>query len=178
MKRRGSRGGGGVLGFLVLAFVAGVYVDQAFPDWLPYFGHRSVSNVDLAELQQAIRVVQADYVDGNINTTKLSHGTVQGLIAALNDPFSSYYDPEQYKKLKQRYERSYSGIGIYLTFTKDYPVITGTLAGSAAAKAELQAGGQIVQGGDKDLKGITPDQAPPVSPGPDRTQGRVEISPA
>src|SRR5258708_19719799 len=130
MNRRASLRGGAVLGFLVLAFVAGVYVDQAFPDWLPYFGHRSVSNVDLAELQQAIRVVQADYVDGNINRAKLSHGTVQGLIAALNDPFSSYYDPEQYKKLKQRYEGSYSGIGIYLTFTKDYPVITGTLAAS------------------------------------------------
>jgi carboxyl-terminal processing protease len=176
MNRRASLRGGAVLGFLVLAFVAGVYVDQAFPDWLPYFGHRSVSNVDLAELQQAIRVVQADYVDGSINTSKLSHGTVQGLIAALNDPFSSYYDPEQYKKLKQKYEGRYSGIGIYLTFTKDYPVITGTVAGSPAAKAGLQAGDQIVKVGDKDLKGITADQATTLIQGPDGTKVMLEIS--
>src|SRR6202158_1204007 len=177
MNRRASlRGGAVFLAILVIGLVAGVYLDQAFPDYVPYFGHRSVSNVDLAELQQAIRVVQADYVDGSINTAKLSHGTVQGLIAALGDPFSSYYDPDQYKKLKQRYAGLYSGVGVTLAFSRDYPVITGTLAGSPAAKAGLQAGDQIVKVGDKDLKGITSDQATSLIPGPDGTKGVREIS--
>jgi carboxyl-terminal processing protease len=176
MNRRASLRGGAVLAVLIVGFALGVYVDQAFPDYVPYFGHRSVSSVDLSELQQAIRVVQADYVDGNINTKKLSHGTVQGLIAGLGDPFSSYYDPDQYKKLKQKYEGNYSGVGIYLTFTKDYPVITGTLAGSPAAKAGLRAGDQIVKVGDKDLKGITADQATTLIQGPDGTKVTMEIS--
>src|SRR5258708_28806686 len=118
MNRRASLRGGAVLIVLIAGFVAGVYTDQALPDWLPYVAHRAVGGVDLSELQQAIRVVEADYVDGSVNTAKLSHGTVQGLIAGLGDPFSSYYDPDQYKKLKQKYEGNYSGIGIYLTFTK------------------------------------------------------------
>ncbi|GAC1471033.1 MAG: S41 family peptidase [Candidatus Dormibacteraceae bacterium] len=176
MNRSASLRGGAFLVILVVGFLAGVYTDQAFPDYLPYVGHRSVSGVELAELQQAIRVVQADYVDGSINTKKLSHGTVQGLIAALGDPFSSYYDPEQYKKLKQRYEGRYSGIGIYLTFTKDYPVITGTVPGSPAAKAGLQAGDQIVKVGEKDLKGITADQATAMIQGPDGTKVTLDIS--
>jgi carboxyl-terminal processing protease len=176
MNRRASSWGGAVLIALILGFLAGVYTDQAFPDWMPYVAHRSVGGVDLTELQQAIRVVQADYVDGKIDTKKLSHGTVQGLIAGLGDPFSSYYDPEQYKKLKQRYAGSYSGIGIYLTFTKDYPVITGTVAGSPAAKAGLQAGDQIVKVGDKDIKGITADQATALIQGPDGTKVTLEIS--
>ena len=175
MNRRAALRGGAVLVGLIVFFLAGVYTDQAFPDYLPYLGHRSVGSVDLTELQQAIRVVQADYVDGTINTTKLSHGTVQGLIAGLGDPFSSYYDPEQYKKLKQRYAGSYSGIGIYLTFTKDYPVITGTVAGSPAAKAGLQPGDQIVKVGDKDIKGITSDQATALIQGPDGTKVALEI---
>jgi carboxyl-terminal processing protease len=176
MNRRASSWGGAVLIVLIVGFLAGVYTDQAFPDWMPYVAHRSVGSVDLTELQQAIRVVQADYVDGKIDTKKLSHGTVQGLIAGLGDPFSSYYDPEQYKKLKQRYAGSYSGIGIYLTFTKDYPVITGTVAGSPAAKAGLQAGDQIVKVGDKDIKGITADQATALIQGPDGTKVTLEIS--
>lgn len=176
MNRRASSWGGAVLIVLIVGFLAGVYTDQAFPDWMPYVAHRSVGGVDLTELQQAIRVVQADYVDGKIDTKKLSHGTVQGLIAGLGDPFSSYYDPEQYKKLKQRYAGSYSGIGIYLTFTKDYPVITGTVAGSPAAKAGLQAGDQIVKVGDKDIKGITADQATALIQGPDGTKVTLEIS--
>src|SRR5713226_9171857 len=79
-----------------VGFGLGVYTDRAFPDVLPYFPHHSTGEVDTTELQQAIRVIEADYVDGNVDSNKLSHGTVQGLIASLNDPFSTYYDPDQY----------------------------------------------------------------------------------
>jgi carboxyl-terminal processing protease len=154
---------GGVVVVVVLlmtfGFGIGVYVDQAFPDALPFIAHHSTGRIDTTELQQAIRVIEADYVDGNLDTTKLSHGTVQGLITSLNDPFSAYYDPQQYKRLQDVYAGHYSGIGIYLTFSASYPVITGTVPGSPAATAGLQAGDQIVKVGDKDMKGITSDQA-------------------
>jgi len=137
MNRRASLRGGAVLLILVLGFVAGVYTDQAFPEWVPYFGHRSVSGVDLSELQQAVRLIQADYVDGNLDTKKLSHSSVQGLVSGLGDPFSAYFDPEQYKRLQASYQGRYSGIGIYLSFTTGYPVISGTVPGSPAAAAGL-----------------------------------------
>ena len=96
---------GGVVVVVVLlitfGFGIGVYVDQAFPDALPFIAHHSTGRIDTTELQQAIRVIEADYVDGNLDTTKLSHGTVQGLITSLNDPFSAYYDPQQYKRLQE-----------------------------------------------------------------------------
>jgi carboxyl-terminal processing protease len=155
----------GVIG-LGFGFGVGVYTDQAFPDALPYVAHHSAGKVDTTELQQAIRVIQADYVDGNVDPKKLSHGTVQGLIASLNDPFSAYYDPDQYKRLQQVYTGKYSGIGIYLTFSSAYPVITGTVPGSPAASAGLQSGDQIVKVGDKDMKGVTADQAAALIQGP------------
>jgi len=176
MNRRVSLRGGAVLLILVFGFVAGVYTDQAFPEWVPYFGHRSVSGVDLSELQQAVRLVQADYVDGNLNTTKLSHASVQGLISGLNDPFSAYFDPDQYKRLQATYQGRYSGIGIYLSFTTGYPIISGTVPGSPAAGAGLLAGDQIVKVGDKDTKGITADQATALIQGPDGSKVTLEIS--
>jgi carboxyl-terminal processing protease len=176
MNRRAALRGGAVLAVIIVGFVAGVYTDQAFPEYLPYFGHRSVSGVDLTELQQAVRLVQADYVDGSIDTKKLSHGTVQGLITSLGDPFSAYFDPEQYKRLQQVYNGRYSGIGIYLSFTTGYPVITGTVPGSPAAAAGLQAGDEIVKVGDKDMKGVTSDQATALIQGPDGTKVTMEIS--
>jgi carboxyl-terminal processing protease len=177
MNRRAALRGGAVLAILVVTFVAGVYVDQAFPEYVPYFGHRSVGNVDLSELQQAIRLIQADYVDGNkLDTTKLSHGTVQGLITGLGDPFSAYFDPAAYKRLQQSYQGLYSGIGIYLSFTTGYPVITGTVPGSPAVAGGLQAGDQIVKVENKDLKGVTSDQATTLIQGPDGTKVTLEIS--
>jgi carboxyl-terminal processing protease len=177
MNRRAALRGGAVLATLIVTFVAGIYVDQAFPYYVPYFGHRSVGNVDLSELQQAIRLVQADYVDASkVDSSKLTHSTVQGLITGLGDPFSAYFDPTQYKRLQQSYQGNYSGIGIYLSFTTGYPVITGTVPGSPAATAGVQAGDQIVKVGDKDMKGVTADQATTLIQGADGTKVTLEIS--
>src|ERR1700686_76982 len=175
MNRRAALRGGALLAILIITFSAGVFVDQAFPDIVPPF-HRSVGNVDLTELQQAIRVIQADYVDSHVDTTKLSHGTVQGLISGLGDPFSAYFDPAAYKRLQQSYQGNYSGIGIYLSFTTGYPVITGTVPGSPAATAGIQAGDQIVKVGDKDMKGVTADQATTLIQGVDGTKVTLQIS--
>src|SRR5580704_7310351 len=177
MNRRAALRGGAFLALFIVTFVAGVFVDQAYPEYVPYFGHRSVGSVDLTELQQAIRLVQADYVDSSkVDSAKLSHSTVQGLISGLGDPFSAYFDPTQYKKLQQSYKGLYSGIGIYLSFTTGYPAITGTVPGSPAAAAGLQAGDQIAKVGDKDMKGVTPDQATTLIQGPDGTKVTMEIS--
>src|SRR6202163_3413953 len=177
MNRRAALRGGAVIAVLIVTFAAGVFVDQAYPEYVPYFGHRSVGTVDLTELQQAIRLVQADYVDSSkVDSAKLSHSTVQGLITGLGDPFSAYFDPAQYKKLQQSYQGLYSGIGIYLSFTTGYPVITGTVPGSPAAAAGLQAGDQIVKVGDKDMKGVTSDVATTLIQGADGTKVTMEIS--
>src|SRR5713101_1182062 len=167
MRQRDALWGVAVLIVAVLGFGIGVYTDQAFPDVIPYVAHHSSGRVDTSELQQAIRLIQSQYVDANLDTTKLSRGTVQGLISALNDPFTAYYDPDAYKRLQQVYTGHYSGIGIDLTFSTSYPVITGTVPGSPAAAAGLLAGDQIVKVGDKDMKGITSDQATTLIQGPD-----------
>src|SRR5450759_5172111 len=161
MKLRAARLGGALLVVALLGFVLGVYVDQAFAGspYLPYLANHSVGRVDTTELQQAIQVIRANYVDDNLDATKLAHGTVQGLVASLGDPFSAYYDPMQYKRLTDSLQGQYSGVGIYLSFSAGYPVIADTVPDSPAAKAGLQAGDQIVKVGDKDMKGSAADQA-------------------
>ena len=176
MNRSVALRGGVVALILVVGFVAGVYVDQAYPEFVPYFGHRSVSKVDLSEVQQAARLIQADYVDSKVNTTKLSQGSVQGLVSSLGDPFSLYFDPTQFKRLQDSYQGRYTGIGVYLSFsTASYPVITGTVSGSPAAEAGIQAGDQVIKVGDKDIKGITADQATALIQGPEGTKVTLTI---
>jgi carboxyl-terminal processing protease len=98
------------------------------------------------------------------------------LITSLGDPFSAYFDPDQYKRLQASYQGRYSGVGIYLSFSTAYPVITGTVPGSPAATAGLRAGDQIVKVGDKDTNGITADQATALIQGPDGSKVTLEIS--
>src|SRR5665213_1564413 len=109
MKLRAARWGGAFLVVAVLGFVSGLYVDQAFPasPFVPYLAQHSVGRVNTTELQQAIQVIQANYVDKNLDATKLSQGTVQGLVAALSDPFSAYYNPAAFKKLQDSLQGQY-----------------------------------------------------------------------
>ncbi|HEY1421518.1 MAG TPA: S41 family peptidase [Candidatus Dormibacteraeota bacterium] len=176
MNRRAALSAGAGLLLLVVGFGAGAYADQQFPDWIPYIGHHSSGRIDLNEVQQAARLIQADYVDSNVNTSKLSQSTVQGLISGLNDPFTAYFTPDQYRRLQQSYQGNYSGIGIYLSFSASYPVISGTIPGSPAAAAGLEGGDEIVKVGDKDTKGITADQATALIQGADGTKVTLTIS--
>src|SRR5881392_158070 len=175
MNRSAALRGGALALVLVIGFLAGAYVDQAYPEFVPYLGHRSASRIDLTELQQAARLIQADYVDSSIDTKKLSHGSVQGLVNSLGDPYSIYFDADQYKKLQASYQGRYIGIGVYLSFSTGYPVITGTVPGSPAASAGLKSGDQIVKVGDKDIKGITADQATALIQGPEGSQVTITI---
>ena len=175
MNRSVALRGGAVALLVVVGFLAGVYLDQAYPEYVPYIGHRSASRIDLTEVQQAARLIQADYVDSSVDTKKLSQGTVQGLVNSLGDPFTIYFDPEQYRRLQQSYQGKYTGIGIYLSFGSAYPVITGTVPGSPAASAGLKSGDQIVKVGDKDIKGITADQATALIQGPEGSQVTITI---
>ena len=162
--------------FLVVGFVGGVYIDQRFPEYVPFFGHASSQRVDLTEMQQAARLIQADYVDSNVDPKKLSQGSVQGMVSSLGDPYTVYFDPTQYKKLQQSYNGQYTGIGIYVSFNATgYPVITGTVPGSPAAAAGLKSGDQIVKVGDKDVKGLTADQATSLIQGPEGTKVTLTI---
>jgi len=175
VNRRVALRGGALLIALFVAFAAGIYVDQTFPDYLPYVGHATAGRIDLTEVQQAARLIQADYVDSNVNTTKLSQSTVQGLVSGLNDPFTAYFTADQYKKLQDSYQGKYSGIGVYLTFGSSYPAITGTVPGSPAQAAGLLSGDQITQVGDKDTKGFTADQLTTLVQGPDGTQVTLTV---
>jgi carboxyl-terminal processing protease len=167
--------GGAFLVVGLVGFGAGVYADQALPDWIPYIAHHSTGRVDTTELQDAIRVIQAEYVDGNLDSTKMSQGTITGLVASLGDPYSAYYNPDQYKKLQEAYEGRYSGIGIYVTFGTGYPLITGTVPGSPAANAGLQSGDQILKVGTRDANGLSADVATSLIQGPDGTSVTLTI---
>jgi len=175
MNPRAALRGGALALMLAIGFVAGAWVDQAYPEWVPYVGHRSAERVDLTAVQEAARLIQADYVDSGVDTKKLAQGTVQGLVNSLGDPHSVYYTPEQYKRLQDSYQGRYTGIGVYLTFGTGYPLVTGTVPGSPAAAAGLRTKDQVTKVGERDIKGITADEATSLIQGPEGTKVTLTI---
>ena len=167
LRRRSAIGLAGLI-LLLGTFTAGVAVDQAFPEYVPslILPGQSRSQLDQADLAQALRIVQSHYYDPSVNTAKLTQGSIQGLIQALGDPYSQYLTPAQYTANEQALGGRHNGlIGVYIDFENGLPVITGLIAGSPAQTAGLRAGDVILTIGGTDTKGTTAAQVSTLTTG-------------
>jgi carboxyl-terminal processing protease len=171
-----------VAGFALLVGIAvgvlgGVYLDQNFPGQVPILAAQTPpkGDIDRAQLDQALRLLQAHYYDRSLDYRALSSGSVHGLVEGLNDPFSEYLDPSQYRSQENFYAGRYTGIGIYVDFRGEYPVITGVLPGTPAEKAGLRPDDVILKIGDRDARGLKSEQASSLIQGPEGTPVSLTI---
>jgi carboxyl-terminal processing protease len=160
LRLRRALGLAGVLiAVLGLGAIAGVYADQAYPDWLPPIAPRaSHQGLDQATFDRALRVIQNNYYNPKLSYTDLSHGSVRGLVGGLNDRFSYYLDPAEYQRQLNSYAGQYIGIGVEVTSSADYPVVDSVFPGGPAAKAGMKSGDTIIKVDGKDVRGQNPDQ--------------------
>lgn len=129
---------------LVLAFGAGIWADQRFPQFMPTFGqNRTV--LDSTTQQQALRIIQANYWTSDIDGTQLSDGSIAGMVEGLGDPFSRYLTPAQYRAQQESNQgRHPASIGISFAAEEEHPIVTGVLPASPAQQAGVQAGDVIL----------------------------------
>jgi len=92
---------------------------------------------------QVLRMLRDSYYE-DIDTGELESASVQGLLDALDDPYTTYLDAEQLAALRDHNEGAYVGVGIQVAGRNDVVVITRVFPDSPAAKAGLAAGDRVV----------------------------------
>jgi carboxyl-terminal processing protease len=164
------------LAILALGAGVGVYVDQAYPEYVPALGIRSNGELDSPRQQEALRVLKAHYYDRNLDYKKLSRGSVKGMVDALDDPYSTYFDPDQYKRFTQHLAGDpFIGIGVYIEFVSDYPHITGVIPGAPADKAGVRPDDIVLKIDGKDTRGMKADEGSALIRGPEGTTVTLTI---
>jgi carboxyl-terminal processing protease len=93
---------------------------------------------------------------GNIDDKKLDYGAVAGMVHAAGDPYTTFFDPDQSKQLKETLSGSFSGIGAEMGIKNGLVVVIAPLDGSPAQKAGIKAE-DIIAAVDK--KNITQDMS-------------------
>lgn len=95
----------------------------------------------------------------NISERDLFYGSLKGLIAAADDPYSSFFDPEKAKQFTEDISGSFEGVGIHIGIRDDRLTVIAPLKDSPAEQAGIKAGDKIFFIDEFDTTGITLEEA-------------------
>lgn len=105
-------------------------------------------------------LIEANYYLDEVGEEELREGAYEGIVNALGDIYSVYYTAEEAEEVFNQSEGIYYGIGAYcqLDSVSGYVKITGTIKGTPAEEAGLQAGDIIYMVEGEDMGGLDIDQ--------------------
>lgn len=92
---------------------------------------------------RAMSIVKNNF-DGKTDNKVLFDGAIEGMVHALDDPYSVYLDKEDFTKLSEMTEGSFGGIGIVFGKRGDDYVVISALADHPGALAGIKSGDIIL----------------------------------
>ena len=99
-----------------------------------------------ALIDEAWSKIVTEYVEGNeINTETLSHGAIRGMLQALDDPYNSFLNADEYTIYSSDFHGTFEGIGAYITVKEGKLSVIAPITDSPAEKAGIKAGDIILE---------------------------------
>ena len=123
---------------------------------------------------QVLDVLKSDYYEP-IDATELERSSVEGVIAALGDPYTDYLDPDELAALRESFDGAYSGVGLQAAQSGDGIVITRVYADGPAERADIRAGDRLVSVDGRPVAGRASAAVAEIR-GPEGTTVRLGIS--
>jgi carboxyl-terminal processing protease len=102
-------------------------------------------NVDFSLFWQVWDTLNAKYYDkSKLVPAQMVYGAIQGMVAAVGDPYTMYLPPTQNKVVNEDLSGSFEGVGIEIGYKNTHLAVIAPLPGSPAEKAGIKAGDYIV----------------------------------
>ena len=109
-----------------------------------------------------------------IEDEQLIEGGLKGMLQTI-DPYSNYYTPEEAIEIYKSLYGEFTGIGVYIEEKDSYINIKDIIKGAPSEKAGLQKDDLIISIDDKDIKGISLDNAHEMIQGQEGTKVKLGI---
>jgi len=102
-------------------------------------------NVDFSLFWQVWDTLTAKYYDkSKIVPAQMVYGAIQGMVAAVGDPYTMYLPPTENKTVNEDLSGSFEGVGIEIGYKNTHLAVVAPLNGSPAEKAGVKAGDYII----------------------------------
>jgi len=129
---------------------------------------------EFEKIKDAFHIIQNKYVD-HVPSDKLIEGAIDGMISALDDPYSDYMDPVAAEEFNSALHSSFEGIGAEVSMQNGKVTIVSPFKGSPAELAGLRPNDQILSVNGESLEGLDLQKAVMKIRGPKGTKATLKI---
>lgn len=137
---------------------------------------QSSQKVDFSLYWKVWDLLKDKYVDTEqLDANKLLYGSINGMLRATGDSYTSFLSPEENKRFNEEIEGSFEGIGAELGIKNGILTIIAPLEGTPAEKAGLRAGDKIIDINGKPAQEMTLEGAVEQIRGPKNTEVTLTI---
>lgn len=147
-------------------FIGTNSVKLAIKDYKPVLSVTSKNppagqNLDMSLFYQVLDKVNENYYDkSKIDSSKLLEGAINGMLATLSDPYTSFFPPAKNSDFKNQLAGQFSGIGAELSMSPENVItVVAPIDGSPAQRAGIRAGDMIAKVNGEDTLGWQVSQA-------------------
>ncbi len=128
----------------------------------------------IGTLKEIIEYICEDHIK-NPPMDALVRGAIDGVLEALDDPYTEYLPPEELKNFTGSLDGDYVGVGIQLKAGGDYPEVVGIIEGSPASGSGIEPGDLIIRVDGEDMAGFPLSEVVQKIRGPEGTKVRLTV---
>jgi carboxyl-terminal processing protease len=133
-----------------------------------------LSEQELAKISTVFELINSRFID-SVDREKLADGALEGLVAALGDPYSEYLDKEEIEAFSEHINSSFNGIGADVTIQDGNVVVVSPQKNTPAERAGILPGDIILSVNGEALQGLDLHDAVEKIRGPKGTQAKLRI---
>lgn len=132
--------------------------------------------LDFSLFWEAWERISDEYVDPDkINEQEMIYGAISGMIKSLDDPYTTFFSPQDGKKFLEEVNGSFEGVGMEISSKNGILQVVSPLEGTPAQKAGIRAGDKILKIDDKLTADMTVEEAVSLIRGPQGTEVNLTI---
>jgi carboxyl-terminal processing protease len=163
---------GVIIGSLLAVGVLTYGTADGASEWLSLL---PFSQQNLLVMRQARSIIETYFIDGEKgpDEEKLFFGSMKGMVAAVDDPYTRFVEPEQLDEENMEMEGEYGGLGMYIGQRDGKLLVITPIEDTPADKAGIKPMDEIVKIDEKVVVGMDQNDVVKILRGPANTSVTV-----
>ncbi|KUK49527.1 MAG: Carboxyl-terminal protease, partial [Parcubacteria bacterium 33_209] len=131
----------------------------------------SDENIDLSILKKTLDQIYLNYIDpSQIDLEKMTYGATAGMVNALGDPYTEFFDPEGAESLQESISGKFEGIGLQIGIREKQLTAIAPIKGTPADRSGIRPGDKIIFVDEKPTSNLSINEAVDIIRGPKGTK--------